>query len=362
MSDKKYSEGKTMISGYDYYGNSIPVCGKHQRKRHSLGRYIRTGMCFTIMFISLVILGVNSVILIQTHDDMKKMEEEFIELLKLVGETQTMLKLELKPKIDLVTTFLSVKLPRSILSAFKHSNNQLVESLGGITGDLEKLIELYRSLLGFNDDWLLTPTTQHMTCTMIDGYSYTEIYEKVNAVRNKYTEDSSTPIEENPVTEKARRDLPSNPAPNIAVHNNESDYQMGNLFKTLSAFFNYNSTRYTMQDALDNLSKMMLNRNKLSNQVSGTPQPQLSSDETIVPHSDGHHQSSRKRRFAAEYYKKDEAISYIDDLASDSVIRIHTVDDTVEDFCSLTKQVLKFSGTSCPTQQKILEYIKCLTN
>lgn len=80
---------------------------------------------------------------------------------------------DLKPRVTQMDRVLSFQLPTAIVKAFEISHTDLRETLESVVVDLAKLTELYRALLGFNDDWALDGNAQRLRCTW-SPYSYSE--------------------------------------------------------------------------------------------------------------------------------------------------------------------------------------------
>ncbi|UOL48931.1 transmembrane protein [Wufeng Myotis altarium paramyxovirus 1] len=71
---------------------------------------------------------------------------------------------ELKPRIMVIDKALTYQLPTAIMKAFEVSHLDLRSTLDQIMFDMEKLINLYKAILGFQDDWSVNPEAQRLKC------------------------------------------------------------------------------------------------------------------------------------------------------------------------------------------------------
>ncbi|AYM47543.1 transmembrane protein [Bat paramyxovirus] len=73
--------------------------------------------------------------------------------------------LDLKPRSIVMDRILSYQLPTAIVKAFEVSHTDLRETLEGVVVDLAKLTEVYRALLGFDENWDLESNAQRLKCS-----------------------------------------------------------------------------------------------------------------------------------------------------------------------------------------------------
>lgn len=80
----------------------------------------------------------------------------------------TILKDQLMPRVILMEKIITFQLPSAIMKAFEVSHQDLRISLSNIMYDLKRVIELYKALMGFEDDWVLSNNAQKLQCSWSD--------------------------------------------------------------------------------------------------------------------------------------------------------------------------------------------------
>lgn len=71
---------------------------------------------------------------------------------------------DLKPRMTVIDRVVTYQLPTTILKAFELSYNDLRSTMEQVVVDTEKLIGLYKAILGFQSDWTVDPTAQRLRC------------------------------------------------------------------------------------------------------------------------------------------------------------------------------------------------------
>lgn len=102
-----------------------------------------------------------------------------------------------KPRLMLIDRVITYQLPSAIIRAFEISHQDLRMSLAAITLDLKRVIELYKALLGFTDDWILSNNAQQLQCswspkrdrdpTNVHSYYDNATYDAINKIRDAET-------------------------------------------------------------------------------------------------------------------------------------------------------------------------------
>lgn len=333
-----------IMEGSEYYGN--PHIAARRREKVKLLNSIKTGIFFTLSFSSLILVCLNTVTLFQEDNKIATLSSSMNDVGVIVAELDDMIRSEIKPRILLVSSLLSYKLPNAILDAFKKSSKDLTSSLKGITIDLENLIDLYRSILGFDDDWIITPETQHLTCSLLPTEKAGKVFDKVYKARDDYMKG---------LKYHGPTDAP-NIAPlainqvllNVTGVRNETFWE--NVYNSLSEMIGTSRNDSTINTLL-NLLKSKRSDN-MDHDLITTPTPSPSQ----VTHG------SRKRRYVVNMVTPDDPYKGRKNLKLHKNVDVHVITNRVEDLCRFTKKILGYDPRKCPRENKIFEMIKCLTD
>lgn len=357
-----------------YYGNCetktalLPV--KPLRIKHCTITVIKIFAIIT----SIAVIGLNSYMLMSIKDDLTKVHYKLYGLFESLDESTFLMKSDVRPKVDLINRMLSYELPTSILAAFQKSNTKLTNSLGDMTINLENLISLYKSILGFDEDWTIMPNTQHLTCTLIPSNDADQVYERMMKRKKQSGEDDNQSKEVHPLLD---RDYPHSgdyyypenyELPSIeAMRKNGTDPRLPPSFfteflKFLKARFNVNESNIYFGNSFLNWSRSIYMADYQSPgssavaEVSLTPKPDQNLGKTPTP-APSH---LRRRRFVTDFMRKKDLGTFMQKFSDNVMIKVHTVRNTVEDMCSMTKKVLKFSNDQCSATDDLIKFINCI--
>lgn len=359
-----------MSFGDEYYGRSQkknePLIKSPKRSRNHWKFW--SLLLFLIPALTLVII--NTYLLYETHQDYILLDKKLKHLQASLEETGSMIKLSVKPQVDIITSFLSYQLPEAILRAFRRSNNELTNRLGGITVNLVNLIDMYKSILGFDEEWMLMPDTKQITCSFIDNSEVGEHFERVRRSRHEYFKDKPKPKLRIPTSDPFLNDLPVNSAEQILEHvftnhtslKDETRGVLGAVLETIQKYFGENSTRVTIYEGI---------RKIFGENWGGQGQRNDSSPSDLMyiqPRPTPTHRPSqslmRRKRYAASLVRtrRDKGDSPTPDYNyyEGSDIHVHTITNTVPDMCRVTKEIMGFNQLNCDTYDLLIEYLSCL--
>lgn len=368
---------------YDYYGNYSKIQNPTNQSKTSKDYKLRLTAIICLFVPCVIILGINTYLLYVTQVDYKYLLEDYDELYKITRNMRDDIQKELKPRLDFVTHFLSYKLPNAVLHSFKRSNQELTDQLGGITFNLNQLLELYRSILGFDDDWQLTPDTQHMTCSFIPPDQVSPMYERAFAARERYAIKVKHPPDINPIIDRKDYDSGALSAKNLrdlikaanmtgsGLTKDQRNYQ--SLVKTLLEYLGINKNSTGFAKAIHNLAADEDSENhereqQLDTELTSEAGPTVAREKLLLTPTpktslttSGSPSKSRKRRYAAHMGYAINRSGPVKDFLKGVKVKIHTITGTVRDMCAATKNILGIKNNTCLSNNRIVELLKCLT-
>ncbi|URD31411.1 transmembrane protein [Hipposideros bat paramyxovirus] len=161
--------------GQAYYGEMSKI--RKQGRNRLLCRAIFNLVVMLSLFtssISLIYLNIiNNQLLHTIRQDVNPLVTESTEI------NQYILR-DLQPRVKVMDRVLNYQLPNAILRAFELSHEDLRSTLEGMIIDMKRLTELYKAMLGFEDNWSIDSNAQRLKCT----WSSDTIQDEVDAQKN----------------------------------------------------------------------------------------------------------------------------------------------------------------------------------
>lgn len=363
-----------MEKNKEYYGHYDPIVSTRPRRKTVLCHQIKRGIQIGGLLVSMTLICFNSYLLMKIKDDLKKVDYRFYELFKSADESTFLIRSDVRPKVDLISQMLSYQLPNAILAAFKKSNVELTNSLGDITFNLENLVELYRSLLGFDDEWMITPNTQHLTCSLVPSDKIGEVYEQMLKRKRNANEDDNQSLNVNPILDREYPDYndyitpPNHHKPSIerkrkiVVKYPEGRTFFSGIMDIIKEKFGVNESSVYIPERFRQWSQQSIItrvEHESPSLSSMTSKNETEEEDTVIVTTTPP-PKVRKRRFAADFIQKKDLENYMKRYSDNVMIKVHTVKNTVSDVCSMTKKILNFPESQCPITTDLVQFIGCL--
>ncbi|AXR70618.1 transmembrane protein [Shaan virus] len=172
--------------------------------------------------------------------------------IEIINKVNDYIMYDLKPRIIIMDRVLAYQLPTAIVKAFEISHTDLRETLEGVVVDLAKLTEVYRALLGFDQDWGLEKNAQRLKCSW-SPYSFEQEAVLGNQEYKDYVKHVNASIEHIKSVYGDFADVRSN---------------IGNLFAKITNYINENlGQNYTVTRFDQYFNNLTANINKSINDI-----------------------------------------------------------------------------------------------
>ncbi|UMO78110.1 TM protein [Bat paramyxovirus] len=157
--------------GFDseYYGREEPTMSrtkisyKYSNKnlckklRIVFGLFLKTATLISFIIITYNILKLN--------DKLDKMEIRNKQMHGISNQINSYITYELRQRIILIDRIVSYQLPNAIRQAIELLHLDIRLSIDDVLLDMKRLTEIYKSLLGLEDDWGIAPDSQRLKCS-----------------------------------------------------------------------------------------------------------------------------------------------------------------------------------------------------
>nr|WPV62564.1 MAG: transmembrane protein [Jeilongvirus miniopteri] len=168
---------------------------------------------------------------IENQNNLQSLKHDQDYQIEIINKVNDYIMYDLKPRIIIMDRVLAYQLPTAIVKAFEISHTDLRETLEGVVVDLAKLTEVYRALLGFDQDWGLEKNAQRLKCSW-SPYSFEQEAVLGNQEYKDYVKHVNASIEHIKSVYGDFADVRSN---------------IGNLFAKITNYINENLRQnYTM--------------------------------------------------------------------------------------------------------------------
>nr|UED37251.1 putative TM protein [Paramyxoviridae sp.] len=150
-----------MMDSTEYYGNSL-----YQRRKAKESISCLRTLIYILIIILVIILVLSGIIIIYKNNNrLYQIEKMTVMSSEKIAQASELLTMNINPKIDLMDRVINYQLPKAIMRAFEVSHKDLKMSMVYILSDLQRITELYKALLGFEDNWNLANDAQVLKCS-----------------------------------------------------------------------------------------------------------------------------------------------------------------------------------------------------
>lgn len=237
----------------DYYGaeNKIRSKKTYTKLNNTCKFYIISSLIFTLIILTII----NTYYVFSTVKEVGTLRVYSITTDENIDLIKKEIERGIKPRLMLIDRVITYQLPSAIIRAFEISHQDLRMSLASITLDLKRVIELYKALLGFTDDWILANDAQQLQCSwspkrnlnesythgLYDNSTYQSVKQLKDAFDNENANDYSIKSELNNVLQLF----------NTLI--NEFRFGRNSTFKIQTDSYQYSDFESELSNIIDNL-------------------------------------------------------------------------------------------------------------
>lgn len=148
----------------EYYGYTRDLKAESEFRKNNIISSVRVGFITACIAMTSFCSMISMYQVLMMKDQRVQTINQLSDINSTIFSLTEYINRDLKPRLNLMDRVVTYQLPTTILKAFEVSYNDLRTTMEQIVVDTEKLIGLYKAILGFSSDWNIDPTAQRLRC------------------------------------------------------------------------------------------------------------------------------------------------------------------------------------------------------